>query len=162
MDVHIREQSLPGIGHRYELSLGRRQWLAVIVRKDGGREISIGSSDADEPDGTASLEQAQAVAVASILTGARFSIDTSDDPHVESDAVGVETVTLSENSPAVGRLAADIPLPQGSDASVLAVIRDETPDLVEDSDNQPCQAGDRVVVAARRDRLAEIVRNLAG
>ncbi len=162
MDVHIREQPLPGIGHRYDLALGHRQWLSVIVRKDGVREINIGSDDADEPDASAPLEPAQAVAVASILTGARFSIDTRDDSHVESDAVGVETVTLSERSPAIGLLVAEIPLPHGSDASILAVIRDETPDLLEDAAKQPCQPGDRVVVVARRDRLAAIVRELAG
>lgn len=50
----------------------------------------------------------------------------------------------------------------GSDASILAVIRDETQDLLEDAAKQPCQLGDRMVVAARRDRLAAIVRELAG
>lgn len=162
MDVHIREQALPGIGHRYELSLGHRRWLAVIVKRDGGREISIGSDDADEPDAAATLAQEQAVAIASVLTGARFSIDTGDDRRVESDEVSVETVTLTKRSPAIGRVAAEIPLLHNSDASVLAVIRDETPDLVEDTAKQPCRQGDRVVVAARRDRLAEVVRNLAG
>ena len=162
MDVHIREQALPGIGHRYELSLGHRRWLAVIVRKDGGREIDIGSDHADEPDATATLTQEQAVAIASVLTGARFSLDTSDDRHVDADEVNVETVTLTARSPAIGRMAGEIPLLHDSDASVLAVIRDETPDLIEDTAKQPCQAGDRVVVAARRDRLAEVVQHLAG
>jgi len=162
VDVHIREQALPGIGRRYDLALGHRQWLSLIVRKDGVREINIGSDDADAPDASAQLEPAQAVAVASILTGARFSIDTSDDSDIESGAVGVETVTLSERSPAIGLLAAEIPLPPGSDASVLAVIRDETPDLLEDAARQACQPGDRVVVAARRDRLGAIVQELAG
>lgn len=162
MDVHIREQALPGVGHRYELSLGRRRWLAVIVKSDGRREVSIGSHDVDEPDATATLAQEQAVAIASVLTGARFSIDTSDDRQVISDEVSVETVTLTQRSPAIGRVAAEIPLLHDSDASVLAVIRDEIPTLVEDAAKQPCQQGDRVVVAARRDRLAEVVRNLAG
>lgn len=162
MDVHIRELALPGIGHRYELSLGHGRWLAVIVRKDRGREIDIGSDHADEPDAAASLTQEQAVAIASILTGARFSIDTSDDRHVDAEEVNVQTVTLTKRSPAIGRTAAEIPLLDDSAASVLAVIRDETPDLVEDTAKQPCQTGDRVVVAARRDRLAEVARNLAG
>lgn len=162
MDIHIREQALPGIGHRYELSLGHRRWLAVIVKNDGRREINIGSDHADEPDAIATLAQAQAVAIASVLTGARFSIDTSDDPGVDSDVVNVETVTLTERSPAIGRTVGEIPLLHDSDASVLAVIRDETPDLIEDTAKQPCQAGDRVAVAARRDRLAEVVQHLAG
>lgn len=161
MSIQIREQPLPGIGHRYDIGLGRNQHLTVIVRRDGGREVGIGSDDADAPDASAALDQAQAVAVAAILAGARFSI-TTDDPRAESDAVRVETVILTENSPAIGYVAADIPLLHNSDASVLAVIRDETPELLEDVSRQPCRPGDRVVVAARQARLSDVAEDLAG
>ena len=49
-----------------------------------------------------------------------------------------------------------------SEAAVLAVIRDETPELVDDETTRPSQPGDRVVIAARRQHLATVVRQLAG
>lgn len=162
MDVRVRELRLPGIGHRYELSLDNDRRLIIVVQGNGRREISILSGVRDEPDVAASLTQDQAVAVAAILTGARYSIDTSEDERTSTSEVGVETVTLNERSPAVGRLARDVPLLRDSEAAILAVIRDETPELVEDDTTQPCQAGDRIVVAARRDRLDDVIRQLAG
>lgn len=160
MNVRIREQSLPGIGHRYELPVGGDRYLIIVVQREGRREIAV-SRGADEPVAAVTLSHDQAVAVASLLTGARFSIE-SQPQGVPAAAVGVETVTLAEGSPAVGRLARDVPLLAGSDAAILAVIRDDTPQLLEDEATEPCRVGDRVVVAARRDRLAEVVRELVG
>ena len=161
MDVRVREQVLPGIGHRYEVLLERHRRVVVVVQRDGRRELTIGHGD-DDTRATTTLSQDEAVAVAAILTGARFSIDTSADDQIDADEVDVETLTVGRRSPAVGRLAGDLTFPPGSEAAILAVIRDETPELVEDDEREPIRAGDRLVVAARRERLAETIRHLAG
>ncbi len=162
MDLHVRERRLPGIGHRYEIPLGRGQVLVVVVEDTGGREIGVLDRDADAPAVTLTLSHDQAMAVAALLTGARFALDTSDDDLVAADEVEVETVTIAEGSPAVDRPVSQIPLLPDSDAAVLAVIRDETPEVVEDEPDTPARPGDRLVVAARRDRIAEVVAHLAG
>ncbi len=160
MEVRIREQNLPGIGHRYELPVDADRSLMVVLQRGGGRQIAVGRPDADEPAAAVTLTHDQAMAVAALLTGARFAIE-ADPEHPAGGDVAVETVTLGERSPGVGRLVRDVPLPAGADAAILAVIRDDTPQLVEDEDTEPCRAGDRVVVAARRDRLAAVVRGLS-
>lgn len=162
MNVRIREQSLPGIGHRYDVSVGEDRHLIVVVQRAGGREISISRRGADAPMTSLALSHDQAVAVAALLSGARFSIESDPEGDAPSGDVGVETVTLGERSPAVGRTAREVPLVAGSDAAILAVIRDDTPQLLEDEATEPCRVGDRVVVAARRDRLAEVIRELVG
>lgn len=168
MSVRIQEQILPGIGHRYDVDVGGHRQLVVIVQASGERHIAITDRTADEPIATVTLTHDQAVAVAALLAGARFSIETVEGRETlevreaGSGDVAVDTVTLGETSPAIGRLAREVPLPAGSDAAILAVIRDETPELVEDEDRVPCRSGDRVVVAARRDRLADVVAELAG
>ena len=162
MDIHIREQRLPGIGHRYELDLDTGQRLTVVVQHGGRREVGLVSRLADEPAAVVSLSEEQAVALAALLSGARFSIDSTGDDQIHADEVVVETVTLRPGSPAIGRPLNDIRLMGDSEAAVLAVIRDETPELVEDEVTRPSQAGDRVVIAARRQHLATVVRQLAG
>ncbi len=161
VDVRIREQNLPGIGHRYELPVDANRSLMVVVQRGGGRQIVISRPDAEEPVAVVTLTHEQAMAVAALLTGARFAIE-ADREHAPGGDVAVETITLSERSPAVGRRVRDVPLLAGADAAILAIIRDDTPQLVEDEDTQPCRAGDRVVVAARQDRLAVVARELAG
>ena len=162
MDIHIREQRLPGIGHRYELDVDAGRQLTIIVQHGGRREVSLGSRLADEPDAVVSLSEEQAVALAALLSGARFSIDSTDDHQIDANQVVVETVTLGPGSPAIGRPVNDIPLTGDPEAAVLAVIRDETPELVEDEPTRPPRPGDRVVIAARRQYLAAVVRQLAG
>jgi K+/H+ antiporter YhaU regulatory subunit KhtT len=162
MEIHVREQRLPGIGHRYELALDLNRRLTVVVQDGGRRELGLVSGRADEPDLVVSLSQEEAVALAALLSGARFAIDSSEDDRIDSDQVVVETVTLGAGSPAVGRAMKDIRLSGDKEATVLAVIRDETPELVEDETSQACRPGDRVVIVARRHHLDEVVHALAG
>ena len=162
MDVRVREQRLPGIGHRYDIELDDGRQLFVVVQADGRRAVGIVDPRADQPDVTASLSQDQAVAAAAILTGARFSIDTSDDDGIAVDEVAVETITLGEGSPAVGRVAGEVAHSAGPDVAILAVIRDETPEVIEDSLTEPIRPGDRIVVAARREQVDTLVRQLTG
>ncbi|MFP5318171.1 MAG: hypothetical protein ACLGI2_07735 [Acidimicrobiia bacterium] len=50
----------------------------------------------------------------------------------------------------------------GEHTLIPAVIRSDTPQLVEDDDRGPCRAGERVVAVARRGRLPEVIRELTG
>jgi TrkA domain protein len=159
MDLRIREQRLPGIGRRYDVDLDRDRRLVIVVQHSGARQVSVVSGRGGDPESVVSLDHDQAVAVAALLMGVRFSFDTRDDDRVECDEVGVDTVILGPESPAVGALAREVELPPDSDAAILAVIRDDPADLVEDEPHEPFRAGDRVVVAARQDRL-EAVRQL--
>ena len=162
MNIHIREQKLPGIGHRYEFDVDAGRKVTVVVQHAGRREVGLVSRLAEEPDAVVSLSQEQAVALAALLSGARFSIDSTGDDRIDADEVVVETVTLGPASTALGRPAKDIGLTGDAEAAVLAVIRDETPELVEDETTRLCQPGDRVVIAARRQHVAAVVRQLAG
>jgi TrkA domain protein len=162
MNIHIREQTLPGIGHRYELDVDAGRKLTVVVQHAGRREVGLVSRLSETPDFVVSLSQEQAVALAALLSGARFSIDSTREDHIDADDVVVETVMLGPASPALGRPAKDLVLTDDAEAVVLAVIRDETPELVEDEATRLCQPGDQVVIAARRQHLAAVVRQLAG
>lgn len=162
MEIRVRETDLPGIGMRYDIDLGEDRGLFVVAESTGARHLGHVSSH-DAPDWEISLSPAQAVAVAAILLGARFTLDTRHDDRVSADEVVVDTVELTEASPLIGRTRAEIALP-GPDAAVLAVISDRTPDLVEDDATYRCRPRDRAVVAARSaaiDDVASYVRGAA-
>ena len=158
-DVHIREQELPGIGRRFDLDVADGLTLIVVARHDGSRDVAVSEKDADEPRGSVHLGREQAVAVGSLLLGARFSDGGGDSGGSRLD---VSTVVLGARSPAIGRIPTEIPLPGGSEAAVVAVARDDTPQLLEDDRHRPCEPGDRLVIVARGDRLGEVIRHLAG
>lgn len=162
MDVRIREAPLPGIGYRCELALDRNCRLFVVVQRSGERELGIMRAGADEPEAVVSLTHDQAVALSALLSGARLSVDKAEGDQAEANVVAVHTVTLGPSSPAVGLRMREIPLPADDDTAILAVIRDTTAELIEDESTAPIQPGDRLVLAARRANLAELVRTLTG
>jgi len=151
MEMRVSEQSLPGVGMRYETDVGDGRHVYVIAHRDGRREIGL-FGVGDEPEMHVALDQQAAVTIAALLLGARFTVDTRNETWVSSDEVVVDVVELHETSAAVGKsqleLAAEHP-----DAVVLAVMSDSTPELTESEIDHRCQRGDRVVVATRGARL---------
>lgn len=158
MEMHVSEQSLPGIGMRYEIDVAGGRRLFVIARKDGRRDVGL-MGDADEPESFVALDQQAAVTVAALLLGARFTVDTRDESWVSSDEAVVEVVELREGSPVVGLTQAEIDLPDPV-AVILAVMSDTTPELVESETDHRCRAGDRIVVAARAAHIARVTASL--
>lgn len=158
MEIRVSEEALPGIGMRYEIDVAAGRRLFVIAHRDGQREIGL-MGDSDEPDDHVLLDQQAAVTVASLLLGARFTVDSSEDAWVSSDEVVVDVVELQEGSPAVGLYQDQLELAD-PEAVVLAVMSDTTPYLVESETEHRCQVGDQVVVAARAARIAHVTAAL--
>jgi K+/H+ antiporter YhaU regulatory subunit KhtT len=122
VDIQIREQRLPGIGRRYDLALNRRRTLIVVVNdRSGSRELSVVSGDAEEPDVTVTLTQDQAVTLAALLTGARFSIDATGDSRVDADEDDTPELVEQEQ----GRRC------QPGDRVVIAVRRERLSSVVD-------------------------------
>ena len=158
MEMRVSEQTLPGIGMRYEADVGDGRHVFVIAHRDGRRELGLIGA-ADEPEANVMLDQQGAVTIAALLLGARFTVDTRNEAWVSSDEVVVDVVELGEDSAAVGKsqLELDVGDP---DAVILAVMSDTTPELIESELLHRCQAGDRVVVAARGARIERVVAAL--
>ena len=158
-EVHIREQPLPGIGRRFDLDIETSKTLVVVARRDGSRDVGVDDRDAGGAVRSVNLRREEAVAVGSLLLGARFSGEAEPD---DGRAIDVGTVLLGPRSPAIGKRPAEVAVPAGGDVAVVAVARDDTPRLLEDDRDRPCQSGDRLVIAARRDELDHAVAYLAG
>lgn len=76
------------------------------------------------------------------LLGVRFNTAMADRPTAESGVVA-DTLRLDLSSPLTAQTINDVNQP-GADAVVLAVIDDETPDVVEPVEGRRCKPGDRV------------------
>lgn len=133
----------------------------VVDAHSDDRELTVVEPGRDEPTVSIRLGEAQAVTLATLLSGARFVFDDGP-PQEPVSGVHVQTVVVGAASPAVGRMVADIAAPDPEQARVLAVIRDDTPDLLEDDTARPCQPGDRLVLAGRPGPLDELRRFLTG
>jgi len=160
MNINVREQPLPGIGQRYEIELGAGRSFVVIAGRDGSRAIGVNDSGGDELV-TFTLTADQAVMIGALLLGARFAIDTGGDPATD-EIVVVETVAVTDDAPSIGRRPSALFAAHRDDAAVLGVIRDDTPQVVEDDADAPIAPGDRIAIAVRRGRVPDITRLVTG
>ena len=158
----MREQSLPGIGQRFEIDIGHDRRLVVIAARDGGRTIGVARADDDDLDGACTLTADQAFMAGALLLGARFSVDTRPPHGPGGDHVTVETVTIPTGAPSIGRRPSAVVESFGDDVVVLGIVRDVTPEVVEADPDAPLAPGDRVAIAGRPGLIAEATRSLTG
>jgi TrkA domain protein len=70
----VEVTELLGIGTKYVISRGNRQKLAVIVRKDGSRELyHLDKDDPEHPKAVIRMDEHEARRLAAVLGGTFFS-----------------------------------------------------------------------------------------
>lgn len=161
-EVHVRRYHVPGGAHVFQLQLPDGVVLAIVVdRYAGTRELDVFGPDEDEAQIRLRLPEEYAVTLATLLSGVNVVFDSQPET-TPTGGVHVETIVLGAGSPAVGRAIGHLDVPAPDQARVLAVIRDDTPDIVEEDRDRPCQPGDRLVLVGHPAPLDHLRRYLAG
>ncbi|TQO20652.1 K+/H+ antiporter YhaU regulatory subunit KhtT [Rhodoglobus vestalii] len=161
-EVHVREHPLPGVARLFELALSGGTVLQIFTESDSSdSHLAVLPPDADTPVVNLRLSNAEAVTLSSLISGVKFVIRAADEAGA-ADAASPSTVKLRPASPAVGKRLHEIEVPEPDQAQVLAVIRDDTEELLDGDVERRCQVGDRLVVVGRPDALARLVRYLHG
>lgn len=158
-DIHLREQGLPGGRRLFSVTLADGTLVSVVVDAAANtRELTITPPGSDTVAGRFVCGEAEATAIAAILSGVRFVVDEEQPVH----AVNLRTVTIGPSSPAVGRRLGEIEVPAPEDARVIAVIQDDAPDLIDQDPERLCRPGDRLVIVGRPGVMSSLVRHLLG
>lgn len=135
--------------------------LVTIEDRSERRTLAVRRPGEDEAALTLWMTGPEALMVASLLSEVRYVLDV-EPSDVPVDGVHVETVTLGAVSPAVSVAVDQIEVPDPEGARILAVIRDDTPELTESDPRQLCHPGDRLVIAGRARPLRELRSYLVG
>jgi K+/H+ antiporter YhaU regulatory subunit KhtT len=161
-EVHVREHPLPGNARLFSLALADGSIVTLSTSGEStDRTLEVTPPDCDESVVAVRFNAAESTTLAALLSGIRFVIQQSED-HQPVDAANLRTVTLPAGSPAIGRRLHDLDVPESTDAQVIAVIRDDTGDLIETDPDRPCQAGDRLVIVGRPGSMSHMVQLLTG
>ena len=161
-EVRVTDRRLPGGGHLFEVPLPDGSIASVVLRSGGDdRELHLLEPGEDEPRARLYLPRPFAETIGALLSGMRLVFDDNDD-HDSRAGVQVRTMIIGPASPAIGHTVAEIELPAPDDARILAVVRDDTPALIEEDEARICQPGDRLVLAGRPRSIDELRRFLTG
>ena len=125
------------------------------------RVLEATPPDSDESVMAVRFTAPESTTLAALLSGIRFVIEQPDDTQ-PVDAANLRTVTLRAGSPVVGQRLHDLEIPESIDAQVIAVIRDDTDDLIEGDPERPGQPGARLVIVGRPGSMSRMVRLLTG
>lgn len=74
--VKVRHDPLPGIGELFQLETAAGLAVTIVTHRSGRRDIALGGADEEQPSVTVALTRAEAVAVATLLTGAFIELNT--------------------------------------------------------------------------------------
>lgn len=158
----MREHPLPGNARMFCMTLADGTILTLSTSSEStDRTLEVTPPDSDESVVAAHFNAAESTTLAALLSGIRFVIQQPEE-HQPVDAANLRTVTLPAGSPAVGLRLHDLDVPDSIDARVIAVIRDDTDDLIETDPDRPCQPGDRLVIVGRPGSMSDMVRRLKG
>lgn len=160
-EVHVREHPMPDNARLFSVTLADGTLLSIATEAaGGGRDLSLTPPGHDEAAVNVRLSDVEATTVAALLGGVRFTVEAPD--HTPVGAANLRTLTIGAGSPAVDRRLDEIEVPQPEDATVIAVIRDDTPELVEQDPDRPVQPGDRLVLVGRPGAMSALVQHLVG
>lgn len=161
-EVHVREHPLPGNARMFCMTLADGTILTLSTSSGStDRTLEVTPPYSDEAVVAVHFNAAESTTLAALLSGIRFVIQQPEE-HQPVDAANLRTVTLPAGSPAVGLRLHDLDVPESIDARVIAVIRDDTDDLIETDPDRPCQPGDRLVIVGRPGSMSDMVRRLTG
>ena len=76
-NVKVRHEPLPGIGELFELHTASGLTITVDTRRSRRRDVAIGTGDEAQPAVAAGLTRAEALAIATVLTGAHIELATT-------------------------------------------------------------------------------------
>ncbi len=161
-EVHVRELPLPGNARMFCMTLA--DGTTVTLSTTAGstdRTLEVTPPDSDESVVAVHFNAAESTTLAALLSGIRFVIQEPEEAQ-PIDAANLRTVTLPAGSPVIGKRLHDLDVPDSIDAQVIAVIRDDTDDLIETDPERPCEVGDRLVIVGRPGSMSALVQRLTG
>lgn len=123
----VLETQLPGVGVRHEFDTDNGQRIGVIVHRDGRREVVVYHHD--DPDACSTvldLTAESARTIAELLGASQVSETVAAVQH-DIEGLAIEWIPIPESSPSAGTTIRDGEYRTRTGASIVAIIRGDTP-----------------------------------
>lgn len=160
MDSEIQEEDLPGIGRRFRFVSETGEILTVVIHNSGRRDLYLSKGRDDEPVALTMTDR-QAHTVGDLLSGQYDAPEQVSDAQRVVDDMAVEWIALNPGSPAADRSLADLSAHELTGVTALCIVRGEAT-IDDPAYDHPLKAGDRLVVAGRRENMGLFRRMVAG
>jgi TrkA domain protein len=161
LNAEVTEQSLRGIGKRYELAHVEGGNVVVIIHHSGRTDLYVMDERAGEPRAAVALSDAQARTLGAVLGGAYFKPAVVEAVDAVIGGLLIDWFTLREDSPGVGKTISELEIRRRTRMTVAAIARDKG-SIVAPEPAEQLLAGDRLVVIGRPEDVPTFVAHVVG
>lgn len=157
----VDEFTLPGVGLRHEFATRSGRHVGVVTHHSGRRDLVVYA--ADDPDAASEsveLTEEEGRVLAELLGGSRISERLEVLPH-EVEGLVIDWLQVAADSPLSGSTIRESEVRERTGASVVAIVRPNTPVPAPGPDDR-LEPGDTVVVAGTPEAVADVSRLLEG
>jgi TrkA domain protein len=156
----VTEVRLPGVGVRHEYTTSEGERVGVVSHRSGRREIVV--YDRDDPDRcrfVLRLGDEDTQTLAELLGAPHLSEALASVQRLEG--LAIDWITVSQGSRFVGSTIGEGEFRTRTGASIVAVLRGDTP-LPSPGPDHRFEAGDVAVAVGTREGLAQLRELLGG
>lgn len=153
--MDVVETLLPGVGRRYEFTLGEGRRLCIVSTRDD--QYTVLEYDAADPDAARTLfrlDEDEAVTVAEILGAPRIAVKLADLSR-EVPGLASEQIEITAGSTYSGKTLGDTQARTRTGSSVVALVRADQV-IASPSPSQRLEAGDVLVVIGTAEGITKI------
>jgi TrkA domain protein len=155
----VVDQSLPGIGHRYDLPAADGSHVVVVIHHSGRRDLYVLGPGREEPDAAVTLTDSQARSLGAILAGAYFKPAVVEEIEAVIGGLLIDWVTLEPPARGAGFTIGELEIRKKTGMTVAAILRNHVP-LIAPEPSERLQAGDQLVVIGRQEDLPRFRRHV--
>lgn len=159
LQPNVVEQSLPGIGQRYEIDAIEGGTVCVTIHHSGRRDVYILPRGGGDPKAALTLTDAQARTLGAVLSGAYFKPAIVDEIDAVVGDLLIDWFTLDDQSPAAGRSIADLEVRTRTRMTIAAIVRGHD-SIVAPEPSEVMVPGDQLVVIGRQEDVRTFVRHV--
>jgi len=160
-EVDVVEQSLPGIGQRYEMRTVDDDEIVVVIHNTGRRDCYVLPNRRNAAQVSVTLTDAQARTLGAIMSGAYFKPEVVESVEAVLGNLLIDWVTVREDSPGVERTIAELAVRQRTGMTIAAIVRGDD-SIVAPGPDVRIEGGDLLVVLGRQDDMARFLGHVIG
>ena len=159
--AEVVEQTLPGIGRRYEMHTIEGDEVVVVIHNSGRRDCYLLRRAGDAPRVSVTLSDAQARTLGAVLSGAYFTPSVVEEVEAVLGSLLIDWVRLRAESPGANRTIAELEVRQRTAMTIAAILRgDET--IITPEPDEPLRPDDLLVVLGRQEDLPGFLEHVVG
>jgi TrkA domain protein len=158
----IRESTLPGVGHKFQIEAMSGDRLTIVIHDDGTRELyHFARKNPDRVASVVTLTDGEARQVAGIIGGLTYVPKALPSAEIVLDDLVLEWYTIEPGSACVGKTIRDLQVRTATGASIVSIIEPDRVKRTNPEADTTLNEGATLILAGDRRTIAALKRLLA-